>query len=61
MNRDYILEKCGHHEAFRARKTNTIGIRQLKAELSQHLRRVQSGETIRKCLSRSSAAKPFAS
>ena len=29
-----------------ARKTNTIGIRQLKAELSQHLRRVEAGETI---------------
>ena len=29
-----------------ARKTNTVGIRQLKAELSQHLRRVVAGETI---------------
>jgi prevent-host-death family protein len=29
-----------------ARKTNSVGIRQLKAELSQHLRRVQAGETI---------------
>jgi antitoxin (DNA-binding transcriptional repressor) of toxin-antitoxin stability system len=29
-----------------ARKTNTIGIRQLKAELSRHLRRVEAGETI---------------
>lgn len=29
-----------------AAQTNTIGIRRLKAELSQHLRRVQGGETI---------------
>ena len=28
------------------RKAATIGIRQLKAELSQHLRRVEAGETI---------------
>ena len=27
-------------------KANSIGIRQLKAELSQHLRRVEAGETI---------------
>lgn len=29
-----------------ARSANSIGIRQLKAELSRHLRRVEAGETI---------------
>jgi antitoxin (DNA-binding transcriptional repressor) of toxin-antitoxin stability system len=30
-----------------AKRSNTVGIRQLKAELSHHLRRVQAGEILR--------------